>query len=93
MSDDYLFSQLFSKSSPVKTDRKEANDDVLNSLFTMQLPPSNKNNNDLKRRKTEEEENNYIDRVSKLNAKNISQTKIIAQRLKEERTLPAHVVR
>lgn len=83
MSDDYLYSQLFNKSSPVKTDRKEANDDILNSLFTMQLPPANKNNNELKRRKTEEEENNYIDRVSKANAKATHQKKLIAQRLKE----------
>lgn len=93
MADDYLYSQLFNKSSPVKSDKKEANDDVLNSLFAIQLPNNNKPNSELKRKKTEEEANSYIDRVNKFNIKANNQSKLVAQRLKEERTLPAHVVR
>lgn len=53
MSDHYLYSELFS-ADPHKVEKKEANDDVLNSLFAIQMPTSVAGN-ELKRKKTEEE--------------------------------------
>lgn len=82
MSDDYLYAQLFKDPSPTKNDKKEAHDDIINSLFAVELPPANKNPTQLKKKKTEEEENNYLNRISQSAKSSSSQAKVLAQRLK-----------
>lgn len=53
MSEDFLYSELFRRNSPTKADKKEANDDVLSSLFAIEAPVK-KSDNEPKKKKVEE---------------------------------------
>ena len=62
MNDDYLYQQLFNDPPPKKVYSKESNVDVLNSLFAVQLPTTNKTPAQIEKKKSEEEAN-YLSRM------------------------------
>lgn len=88
MSEEFLYTELFRRSSPTKHDKKEANDDVLNSLFAMEAPVKKKEN-ESKKNNVEDEEMNYLNRVRATAGKTQNQVSIIAKKIKEERNLPS----
>jgi|JI9StandDraft_2_1071091.scaffolds.fasta_scaffold1739166_1 hypothetical protein len=81
MSDDFLYDQVFSRSSPTKGDKKEANDDVLHSLFAMEAPVK-KMDTEAKKKKDDEQECSYINRVNIVTGKGKNQAQIIAKKIK-----------
>jgi hypothetical protein len=91
MTDDYLYKQLFNDTEPKKpADKKEANSDVLNSLFDYQLPPAKKNGPDMKKKKSEDALEDYVKRMSN---QNNEKYKSEARKFQAERGLPPHVVK